>query len=409
MAKIPMNKSFMYAHNPPLPNNYARSLLLIDHGKGSYLFDADGNKYLDFGSGIAVNSLGHGREDLAEIAAEQMKKVTHVSNLYTTEPTLQCAGRLVNMGNFDAVYFGNSGTEAVEAALKFARLYAMRTKGEGHHKIASFSGAFHGRTMGALSATPTPAYQDPFKPLIPGYVTLPFNDVQTLKDTLDGSFAAVIVEPLQGEGGLNSVNPEFAAALNELCRKHDIALIADEVQTGLSRTGEILASSWAGLDPDMVTLAKPLAGGLPLSAVLIPERINKQIQVGDHASTFGGGPVTTAVASAVLDKLCDYSFIQHVQKVSAHFVGRLTAICEKYPQAKSVKGRGLLLGLEMNYSGDDVKARMGTLLNKLQKKGLLALRSGKNILRIAPPLVIEIEEINEGCDIIEAVLAEEKA
>ncbi len=404
-----MNKSFQFAHNPPLPNTYARSLLLIDHGKGSWLFDADGNKYLDFGSGIAVNSLGHGREDLAEIAAEQMKKVVHVSNLYTTEPTLQCAGRLVNMGDFDAVYFGNSGTEAVEAALKFARLYAMRTKGEGHHKIASFSGAFHGRTLGALSATPTAAYQDPFKPLVPGYVTLPYNDTAALEETLDDSFAAVIVEPLQGEGGLKNVTPEFASALNKICRKYDIALIADEVQTGLSRTGEILASSWAGLEPDMVTLAKPLAGGLPLSAVLIPERINNQIKVGDHASTFGGGPVTTAVAAAVLDKLCDYSFILEVQKKGAHLASRLAAMCEKYPQAKSVRGKGLLAGLEMNYSGDDLKAKMGALLTKLQKKGLLALRSGTNILRIAPPLVIEISEIDEGCDIIEAVLAEENA
>ncbi len=409
MAKIPMNKSFQFAHNPPLPNNYARSLLLIDHGKGSWLFDADGNKYLDFGSGIAVNSLGHGREDLAEIAAEQMKKVVHVSNLYTTEPTLQCAGRLVNMGEFDAVYFGNSGTEAVEAALKFARLYSMRTKGEGHYKIASFSGAFHGRTLGALSATPTAAYQDPFKPLVPGYVTLPFNSETALEETLDDSFAAVIVEPLQGEGGLNSVTPKFAATLNRICRKYDIALIADEVQTGLSRTGEILASSWAGLEPDMVTLAKPLAGGLPLSAVLIPERINKQIKVGDHASTFGGGPVTTAVAAAVLDQLCDYSFILDVQKKGEHLASRLAAMCTKYPQAKSVKGRGLLAGLEMAYTGDDLKAKMGTLLTKLQKKGLLALRSGTNILRIAPPLVIEISEIDEGCDMIEAVLAEENA
>jgi acetylornithine/N-succinyldiaminopimelate aminotransferase len=401
------NKTFKLVYNPPFANNYARTLLLLDHGKGCYLFDADGNRYLDFGSGIAVNALGHGREDLAAIAAEQMKKIVHVSNLYTTEPALQCAGRLMHLGNFDAVYFGNSGTEAVEAALKFARLYALRTKGEGHHRIASFSGAFHGRTMGALSATHTPAYQDPFRPLVPGCTALPYNDVDALKNNLDDSYAAVIVEPLQGEGGLRSVTPGFAEALNSICREMDIVLIADEVQTGLGRTGEILACSWAGLNPDMVTLAKPLAGGLPLSAVLVPERINKQINVGEHASTFGGGPVTTAVAGAVLDIICDAGFIKQVQEAGEHLHRRLKEICQSSMLAKEVRGHGLLAGIAVGYPEKDAKLRMGSLIEKLQDRGLLALRSGINILRIAPPLIIEKDQIDEGCDIIAAVLAEE--
>jgi acetylornithine/N-succinyldiaminopimelate aminotransferase len=401
------NKTFRLVHNPPFANNYARTLLLLDRGEGCRLFDADDRAYLDFGSGIAVNALGHGREDLAEIAAAQMKKIIHVSNLYTTEPALQCAGRLMHLGNFDAVYFGNSGTEAVEAALKFARLYALRTKGEGNHRIASFSGAFHGRTMGALSATHTPAYQDPFRPLVPGCLALPYNDVDALEETLDESFAAVIVEPLQGEGGLRSVSPEFAEALNRICRKNDIALIADEVQTGLGRTGEILASSWTGLTPDMVTLAKPLAGGLPLSAVLVPERINKLIKVGEHASTFGGGPVTTAVAGAVLDIVCDAAFLKRVQEAGDHLHKRLQEICDKNPLAMEVRGHGLLAGIAIGYPERDAKSRMGSLIEKLQERGLLALRSGTNILRIAPPLIIKNEQIDEGCEIIASVLAEE--
>ena len=401
------NKTFRLVHNPPFANNYARTLLLLDHGEGCWLFDADGRRYLDFGSGIAVNALGHGREDLAEIAAEQMKKIIHVSNLYTTEAAIQCAGRLMHLGNFDAVYFGNSGTEAVEAALKFARLYALRTRGEGHHRIASFSGAFHGRTMGALSATPTPAYQDPFRPLVPGFQALPYNDIEALERTLDDSFAAVIVEPLQGEGGLRSVSPGFAEALNRICREKDIVLIADEVQTGLGRTGEILASSWAGLNPDLVTLAKPLAGGLPLSAVLVPERINRQIKVGEHASTFGGGPVTTAVAGAVLDIICDAAFIRRVREAGEYLHERLQDICDRVPLAREVRGRGLLAGIAVGYPEKDAKSRMGNLIEKMQERGLLALRSGTNIMRIAPPLIIENEQIDEGCEIIASVLAEE--
>ncbi len=399
-------KSFKIANHPPFPNTYARRMLLIDRGKGSYLIDADGNRYLDFGSGIAVNSLGHGRKDLAEIAAAQMEKVVHVSNLYTTEAALHCAGRLVHLGDFQAVYFGNSGTEAVEAALKFARAYSLRTKGAGHHRVASFSGAFHGRTMGALSATPTEAYQEPFAPLVPGFEALPFNDIGAAEKLLDGSFAAVILEPLQGEGGLHSVTPEFAAALNRICAEHNIILIADEVQCGLGRTGEILASSWAGLQPDMVTLAKPLAGGLPLSAVLIPEKVNKHLNPGEHASTFGGGPVTTAVAGAVLDILTDYRFLEEVRRKGEHLTHLLEEICSRSSLAKEVRGRGMLQGIEIDYPEEEAKLKMKELLERLQNKGLLALRSGSNILRIAPPLTISIEEIDEGCGIIAAVLNE---
>lgn len=399
-------KSFKIANHPPFPNTYARQMLLIDRGEGSYLIDADGNRYLDFGSGIAVNSLGHGRKDLAEIAAAQMKKVVHVSNLYTTEAALLCAGRLVHLGDFQAVYFGNSGTEAVEAALKFARAYSLRTKGAGHHRVASFTGAFHGRTMGALSATPTAAYQEPFAPLVPGFETLPFNDVGAAEALLDGSFAAVIVEPLQGEGGLHSVSFEFAEALNRICAEHDIILIADEVQCGLGRTGEILASSWTGLKPDMVTLAKPLAGGLPLSAVLIPEKVNTKLNQGEHASTFAGGPVTTAVAGAVLDILTDYRFLEEVRRKGDYLKVQLEEICSRTSMVKEVRGRGMLQGIEMEYPAEEAKLKMKELLERLQNKGLLALRSGLNILRIAPPLTISTEELDEGCGIIAAVLNE---
>ena len=258
-----------YAYDPPYPKNYATELLVIEEGDGVYLKDSAGRTYLDFGSGIAVNALGYGREDIAEIVSRQMKKLVHMSNLYATRPALELAEKIVAGGNFAAVHFGNSGTEANEAALKYARLYAYRKKGPEHHKLLAFKGAFHGRTMGALSCTPTAAYRDPFEPLVPGCEFAPFNDSKALEETLDGSFAAVIVEVVQGEGGLAVMTEDFAKALNTLCAKHDVILIADEVQTGLGRTGSFYASEGVGLSPDIITLAKPLAGGLPLSATLL--------------------------------------------------------------------------------------------------------------------------------------------
>ena len=301
-----------FVEQVPFPKNYSSRMLVLVKGKGVHLEDRAGNRYIDFASGIAVNALGHGREDLARAAYDQMMRLAHVSNLYATEPAIELAERLVASGPFQAVHFGNSGTEANEAALKYARLYSLRTKGEGNHRILCFTNAFHGRTLGALACTPTAKYQDPFKPLMPGVEVAPYNDVAKLEAVLDRSFAAVIVEVVQGEGGLDAMSPEFVKALNRLCRKHDVVLIADEVQTGLGRTGTLYASSGAGLEPDIITLAKPLAGGLPLSATLIPARVNEQVHVGEHGTTFGGGPVTTAVALKVWDIVSNPDFLAGV-------------------------------------------------------------------------------------------------
>ena len=248
-----------------------------------------------------MNALGYGRADLAKTAYRQMRKLNHISNLYATEPALALARLMLSRGpfTFSSVFFGNSGTEANEAALKYARLFSLRTKGVGHEKILCFSSAFHGRTLGALSCTPSAKYQDPYKPLLPGVVVAPYNDEQALRKVLSDGFAGVIVEVIQGEGGLTGMTPAFAQALNEACRASGAMLIVDEVQTGITRTGTFYASEGVGLQPDMITLAKPLAGGLPLSAVLIPEKIHEQIHPGDHGTTFGGGPVTTAVALKV--------------------------------------------------------------------------------------------------------------
>jgi len=413
-----MSKDTALIKEHPLPNCFSPELLMISRGEGVWLEDASGRRYLDFTGGIAVNALGYGREDLAEIAGRQMKQLIHISNLYITEPALELANKMIARGlgeaeqssganRIGAVQFLNSGSEANETALKYARLYAHRKKGEGHHKLLSFSGSFHGRTMGALSVTPNAKYQTPFLPLIPGVEVGQYNDVDALAKTLDGTFAGVIVEVIQGEGGLAGMSREFAAALNRLCRKHEVILIADEVQTGLSRTGSFYASEGIGLEPDMITLAKPLAAGLPLSAALIPEKINSLLHVGDHGTTFGGGPVTTAVASKVWDILSDTQFIARIRDRGGDLAEKLAGLAEKYEFLGGVRGRGLLLGVEVLQErlarGSDTTAIMPALLAAFREEGLLILRSGVNILRIAPPLIIEPEEIEAGVTIMARV------
>lgn len=394
-------------YHPPFPNNYAEEFLVLERGKGSWVWDRAGKRYLDFSSGIAVNALGHGRADLARIAYRQMKKLTHVSNLFTTEPALQLAQRLVATGErlggpaFAAVHFGNSGTEANEAAIKYARVYALRTKGEGHHKLLSFTGAFHGRTIGALSLTPTEKYQKPYHPLLPGVETATFNKLEDL-DRLDSTYAAVFLEPLQGEGGLEQITPEFAAKLQDLCHKHDILIVADEIQCGLGRTGTFFASEQLGLVPDLVTLAKPLAGGLPLSATLIPAKVNNIIHVGDHGTTFGGGPVTTAVAGKVLDVILNQDFLAEVTEKSQHFEKLLTQLKNSIPAVRAVKGLGLLRGLALNLpSGSSL---LSQILTEAQEAGLLVLRAGTDVLRLAPPLTVTTQELTQGCELLKTVL-----
>ncbi len=390
-----MNDSIV--KNPPFPKNYSSEFIVFTGGDGVWLTDRAGKRYLDFGSGIAVNALGYGRKDLAKVAAEQMAKLIHVSNLYATEPALELSQKLVATGPFAAVHFGNSGTEANEAALKYARLYSLRTKGEGNHKILSLTNGFHGRTLGALSSTFTPKYQDPFKPLLPGFELCSFNDIDQLQSTLDRSFAAVIVEIVQGEGGLDKMTKEFASALNRLCGQHDVLIIVDEVQTGLARTGSLYAYQKVGLEPHIVTLSKPLAAGLPLSATLIPEKIDSLLHVGEHGTTFGGGPVTTAVALEVWKTLSNSEFIASVEAKGEFLAQNLEELKGKYAFLGQVKGDGLLRGIEVN------EIDIAKVLTAAQEEGLLILRSGQNVLRLVPPLIISEGELLNGIGILDKV------
>jgi len=395
-----------YVNKPPLPRQYAESLLVMEEGRGCRISDRAGREYLDMGAGIAVNSLGYGRSDLAEIAAEQMRKLIHVSNLFTTGPAVELAEKIISAGpprgsklEFEAVHFGNSGAEANETALKYARLYSNCKRGDGHHRLLAFSGGFHGRTMGALSLTENPQYRLPFGPLIPGVTILPLNDEQALRDTLDESFAAVIIEPIQGEGGLHKPDKNFARALNSLCRQYDVLLIADEIQSGLGRCGELYASSLLGLEPDIITLAKPLAAGLPLSAVLIPSRVNRLLKPGFHATTFGGGPLTTAIASAAWDLLTDPILMKEVSRKGLFLESLLKEGLWKLGIPGEIRGIGMLRGLRLR-GGKYDSSWCSKVLRKALDAGLIILKSGSNVLRLAPPLVISDDELAEGTRIL---------
>ena len=402
-------ESLRIARDHKIARSFARELLVLERGEGVWLEDAGGRRYLDFAGGIAVNALGYGRGDLAEVAAAQMRKLIHTSNLFTTRPALELAKVLVATGPFAAVQFQNSGSEANEAAIKFARLYSLRRKGQGNYQLLSFSGSFHGRTLGALSLTPTPKYQDPFGPLVPGCYVSPYNDVEALEKTLDRRFAAVIVEVVQGEGGLDCMTPAFAQALNRLCRAHDVLLIADEVQTGLARTGSLFASKLVGLEPDIITLAKPLAAGLPLAAALLPAKVNDLVHEGEHGGTFPGGPVTTAVALKVWETIGNPVFIADVRRRGELFGGMLEDLTGRHPGLGAVKGMGLLRGIEVTAQALKGQPAGGSptqgLIDAAREEGLLVLKSGANRLRLAPPLVVTEEELAEGVRRLEGVLA----
>ena len=390
--------------NPPYPRNYASEFLLLDRGEGIYLYDADRNRYRDFAAGIAVNALGYGREDLAEIAADQMKKLIHVSNLYANKPALELAEKMVASGDFAAVHFGNSGSEANEAALKYARIYGKRKKSPECYHFLSFTGSFHGRTMGALAATSTQKYRESYEPMAPGFHFAEFNNVEQLKEVLTDKFCAVIVEPLQGEGGCTPMTKEFAAALNTICAEKDILIIADEVQAGLGRCGEIFSCKLSGLKPDIVTFAKPLAAGLPLSATLIPEKVNELVHLGDHGGTFGGGPVTTAIGSYVWDILTDETFLADVRKKGEVLAGELRKTGENLGLKCHVVGAGLLMGLALD--DQEQAGKIGDIINEARSRGLLILRAGSNVIRLAPPLVITEEEIKDGIAVLEESIKE---
>jgi len=381
---------------------YVRPPVVFTHGKGAYLFDDQGQRYLDFSSGIAVTALGHSDDEWLATVAEQAGRLTHVSNLYYTLPQIKLARRLVENSFADRVFFSNSGSEANETALKFARKYARKfvtsyKKGDTFSKtgIVAFSDSFHGRSMGALSTTYKKKYRQPFAPLVPGVTFADFNDLASAAQAINQDICAVIVEPVQGEGGVNPAGPGFLQGLRALCDENNALLIFDEVQCGLGRCGKLWAYETYGVTPDMMTLAKPLAGGLPIGATLVSEEIAQVMKPGDHGSTFGGGPLVCSAANVIFDRVNQPQFLAHVRESGAYFVDRLRAL--ESSQIVTIRGAGLLIGVEL-------RCDVAPLVTAAREQGLLVINAGENVLRLCPPLNVTPAEIDQAVGILERCL-----
>ena len=367
-------------------------------GKGMYVYDADGKEYLDFGSGIAVNALGHANPTLLKELNAQGGRIIHTSNLYYNIPQIELAARLVKHSFATKVFLCNSGTEANEAAIKFARKRGTKASAQKFH-VLSFSDGFHGRTYGALSATAQPKFHVGVGPLPDGFHYSPFNDIQCAKATLDKyDFAAIIVEPLQGEGGVNPAHADFLRFLRAYATEHSISLIFDEIQCGMGRTGTLWYHEQTGVVPDVMTLAKPLGGGLPLGAVLCTDDIASCISPGDHGTTFGGNPVACALGTKILDIVSGKEFLTKVRASGDYLREKLHVLADNLPPIDHVRGRGLLIGVRMK---DDPLA----LVDECRNRGLLVIKAGMNTIRFMPPLTVGRKEIDKAVKIFEAALA----
>ncbi len=382
-----------------LLQTYSRPDFVLDRGEGVYLYDVTGRRYLDFVAGIAVNALGYGDAEVARTIAEQATRLIHVSNLYYTVPGAELAKALVKSSPaFDRVFFGNSGAEAVEAAIKFARKFARDNYGEGKTTIVAFDGSFHGRTMGALALTSREKYRTPFMPLMPDVRFAPFNDVAALDEAINDDVCAVIVEPVQGEGGLRVATQEFLSRIRALCNQHNALLILDEIQCGMGRTGTLWAHEPYHVHPDMMTVAKPLGGGLPIGAVLLNQRVADVIHPGDHGTTFGGGPLVTAVAQVVFRRISDPTFLEHVRAVSNYLDESLHDLAAEFPgQVLELRGRGLMRGLQ-------IKGSASTVREAAHGAGLLLATAGEDVIRLLPPLIVETSHIDEAIAVLRQIL-----
>jgi predicted acetylornithine/succinylornithine family transaminase len=372
---------------------YERDLVIVS-GKGARVTDERGHTYLDFAAGIGVNGLGYGDRKVLSAIRKQAGRMIHASNLYHNAPAAALAERLVSLSFPAKVFFCNSGTEAVEAAIKFARRIGRE---QGRTELVAFERSFHGRTLGALSLTWTEKYREPFEPLVPGVRFCPWDDLKAAAATIGPRTAAVFVEPVQGEGGVRVAPAEFLHGLADICREAGALLVSEEVQCGLGRTGRLFAHQHANLRPDMVTLAKPLGGGLPIGAVLVREEIASPIAVGDHGSTFGGNPVAAAAAMAVLDRLTSEKFLAKVEKRARALRRGLNVLARKHPAVVQVRSLGLMVGVEL-------KGAAAPVVKGLREHGVLATRAGDNVLRLLPPLVIKQKDIRQFLEALDAVL-----
>ena len=376
---------------------YPRSNLTFEYGKGSYLFEANGDQYLDFGSGIAVNSLGYANEYLNEKLMLQAQKLWHVSNVYQIPEQETLAKRLCDLCFADYVFFCNSGAEAIEAAIKIARRFFYVTENsKTKNEIITFTGSFHGRTLGALAAGGLEKL-DGFNTSVPGFKQVKYNDHDGLLAAINKNTAAILIEPIQGEGGVSVLPVECLNGLRKLCDENNILLIFDEVQCGFLRSGKMFAYQWSDIKPDIMTTAKAIANGFPLGATMTTKKVGEVMNHGTHGSTYGGNPLAVAVGNAVLDLMQKKDFLENLEKVSSYFFLGLQDISNKYPDSISeIRGKGLILGLKC------VKDNI-TFVEELRKQKMLSIKAGDNVVRLLPPLTLSIKECDEALNKITEV------
>ncbi|MGO1468995.1 MAG: aspartate aminotransferase family protein [Tissierella sp.] len=391
------NQKIIEKSNKYIMNTYNSFQIQLEKGKGVYVWDIEGKKYIDCVAGIAVNVLGYSDEQYIEAIQKQFEKIHHSSNLYITKPAVLLAETLVENSQFDKVFFCNSGTEAMEASIKLARKHGCKNKGEKATEIISMKNSFHGRSLGALTATGQQKYQEGFGPLIPDIKYAIYNDFESLKNLVSENTCGIILEVIQGEGGVIPINKEYLKKVRKLCTESDIALIFDEVQTGIGRTGKLFAYENYGISPDIIALAKGLGGGVPIGAMMAKEKFALSFKPGDHASTFGGNPIATSAGNHILYRLLNGGVLKNAQESGDYLKEKLEELKKKYKIIKDVRGKGLMQGIEVDI--DPKKIIKNTMEN-----GLLLVGAGENVIRFVPPLIITKEEIDGAISILEKSL-----
>ncbi len=389
-------KEYIDMSEENLLHTYNRFQIVIEKGEGVYLYDSEGKKYLDFAAGIAVYAFGYGNKKYNDAIKAQIDKIIHTSNLFYNEPAAVAAKRLTDITGMDRVFFTNSGTEAIEGAVKTARRYAYDKDGTTDHEIIAMKHSFHGRSMGALSVTGNDKYQEPFKPLIGGVRFAEFNNLESVKELVTDKTCAIILEPVQGEGGIYPATEEFIKGVRKICDDNDILLIFDEIQCGMGRTGKMFAHEYYGVKPDVLTLAKALGCGIPVGAFLTTEKA-ASLKPGDHGTTYGGNPLATAAVNVVLDLFEETDVLDNVNEVSPYLEKKLDELTEEFDIVRGHRGKGLIQGLILDVP-------VGEVIQKCIAEGLLVISAGSDVLRMVPPLTIGKEHVDEMIGILRKAL-----
>lgn len=391
-------QEYINAAEQELVHTYNRFPVVLEHGEGVYLYDTDGKKYLDFAAGIAVNALGYSNEEYKEAIKGQVDKLIHTSNLYYNVPIVEAAQKALKASTLDRIFFTNSGTEAIEGAIKAAKKYAYTRDGHAGHEIIAMKHSFHGRSIGALSVTGNEHYQEPFAPLMPGVQFAEFNNLDSVKELVTDKTCAIIMETVQGEGGIYPAEPAFLEGVRKLCDEKDILLILDEIQCGMGRTGKMFAWQNYNVKPDIMTCAKALGCGVPVGAFLMTQTVaDKSLEPGDHGTTYGGNPLVGAAVSAVFDQFEKLEVLKNVNDVAPYLEEKLDALMAKYDFLTARRGKGLMQGLVCSLP-------VGKVASAALEEGLIVITAGADVLRFVPPLIIEKQHVDEMAEKLEKAL-----